>query len=876
MLVGSTRGLASKLREDDAAAAAAAVGITAAAPTASSKNPDLPAALPKKKHPLPSLPPNAQQGLLELMQPTKRSKTSNIKKEEALDEVIGRALVVSGAALEGRSLEALRRAAGILGSEEVMGPSGRWRWTRKHGKDGEEQLMEVSYVLQVLHARVLPAATGEKEEEEEDEEEEEGTAVVEGGVRLTASMLCQLCQMHWLATDEEGLGARCQGLIWELLLLRPAGAAGGGGGGSSSKLRLALLAQVLETFSVDELEPLVRRIFKEAGKANLAGDDGTMGGFASLDVYVALCLLQRWFCRPGQSPMVSELGLTPGTLQGLAAAAAAAVSSSTLTTTRFKGAGKVSGGGHQPLLLSGGATSCLGPVEAMALLKLISQGLALVGSSGKSSSSSISRSRPGHLSLFHESIAALCLHLSGRHAAFRRQLLLHLLSLLSKGGKIDADRSSTGATTTTPSPQEAYLFHRLYMAFPIDTATILREERVDASLVIRVLRQGECLLRRPCSTVVEQRMPDDVAQLCRLGLDRQRDNEAMHRLNELAHWHPYLVLRQMPVLTEILIADASPASVRPCIHAPFYFPSSSSSSAGPSSHHAKHPPFLPPVSSACGGGDIFLASFATTPAAAVAAAAATGTATSAPPNGSTPTAAAVESRLPQRIRTTFWGLAFRPDLWRAILDLVMKVPAECMAAYVTGASFEATRRLEEVMGLCALYIKLLTAQRRVDPPSPPPPPAAAAAPPTPTTTKMTAKQKKQQLQQQQLEEEQRLLAPPLAFLASNQMAPEMGVLSGEETSGFLVYMAERLLTLLQELEKYHPQTILSFLQTPDPTMGNEVRPFDVMRQTLEQRQHLPPPPPPPQPQQQQQQQQQQEGVPLPSLSLPPPRRIGFN
>eukprot|EP00624_Nannochloropsis_granulata_P002332 evm.model.NODE_2188_length_5621_cov_20.926882.2 len=246
----------------------------------------------------------------------------------------------------------------------------------------------------------------------------------------------------------------------------------------------------------------------------------------------------------------------------------------------------------------------------------------------------------------------------------------------------------------------------------------------------------------------------------------------------------------------------------------------------------------------------------------------TNTTTSAPQNGSTATTADIEIRPPKRVRTTFWGLAFRPNLWRAVLDLVMEVPPDCMATYVTGASFEATRRLEEVMELCAHYIKLLAAQQRVGSPSIPSAAAAAAVatPPIPTTTKMTAKQKKQRLQQQQLKEEQRLLAPSLAFSASNQVAPEVGVLSGEETSGCLVYMAERLLLLLKELEKHHPQTILTFLQTPDPALGREVRPFDVMRLTLEQRQHLPP-------QQQQHLQQQPQGVPLPSLSLSQPRRM---
>ena len=770
--------------------------VSESTPAPLSQPPAAPAALPVP--PTVTLSAEQDKAVRDVMMP----KTQGVSAEESPDDVVERALLASGAALETRSLAVMQRAADLLRSRHVLGPVARWQWTRKRSREGEEErLMEVSYVVQTLHDRVLAAATASPPTDDKD---------LAGVLHLTASVLCELCQMHWKATDEEGLGARCESLLWDLLLLPPVGATG-----ESSTLRLALLAQVVQTFSVDELEPLVRRIFKEAAKANLAGKLEV-----DMDVYVALSLLQRWFCRPGQSPMVAELGLLPGTLQGFSASTSAEAA---VQPHKSGGTDTYGGGGgpqHPLLLLDGGATSGLTGEAATTVMKLVLQGLALLRNG---SSSGVHHAHP-HL-LFHEAITVLCLRLSRRQPSFLAQLFVQLLASLGTG------------LPEPPAPVEAHLFHRLYMAFPGDAIRVLRERKVEAALVVRVLRQGEVLLRCPVPTVAEQRMPHDVAQLCRLGVDGNRDNEAVRSLSELVKCHPYLVLRKIHVFAEILVADASPASARPTVSAPFYYPTSA-----PAPGHGKALA-MPPASSAAGGCETVVATFGGGGGGGggggtggVSAGAAAG--------GSF--VAAVELRAPLRIRATFWGLAFRPLLWRAMLDLVMEADVACMAAYVAGQTAKATNRLQEVLAFCALYVKLMAAQQR--PPAPAPAPAAST--PTP---KQTAKQKKLQQQQQQQQEEQ-FLSPPLSSSANQQPPGEPGGLSADDTVGCLVHMAERLLLLLQELEKQYPQAVLSFLQTPDSSLGKEVTAFSVLKTTLQSQQ------PPPQQQQPQQQ-------------LPTPRKI---
>lgn len=782
----------------------------------------------------PVVPADAEQSIVDFMLPFKMRKEEKDSRDgegrSSLNKLINRALSAATEASRAELLHVLSQVACSLGSEFVTGPMGRWRWHSKYAHDGEEQLVEVSYIVQLLHRCIRSTAfsvgTGQ---------EGEDSSIEEGGARLIAKLLCQVCLMHWLAVDEEGLGARCQGLIWDLLLSCRSTPYTG----SCSNVRHALLSQVLETFSVDELEPLVQRIFKDSGKANLAGASGD-GSVESppFDVYVALSLLNRWFCRPGQSPMVTELGLSPGTRQGLAAAAAArTIPSTTSPLVSLSAQGLSDKSGH-PFLVRDGATLSLSPGDLDTVLKLVCQGLALLnGLQGNMGAQRNHSSRDGptqHLLLFHESIAALCIHLSDRHSTFRRVLMQQLLSLFKD--------------KTTPSSCEAYIVYRLYMAFPADAAIRGRGEYRDTNLMVRALCEGAALQRRPCRSTMDQSLPDDVAHLCRLGLNAQRDSDVVYRLHELAHSHPYLILQTIPALTDILTVDASPDTDRPVVRAPFYFPRPPPVKDG--SGHFE--PSLPPTSSACGGNEIFLATFASKNEAAPASALQC-------PSGPL-SSIAVELCLPRRVRATFWGLSFRPQLWRAVLDLVMEVPASCMAAYVSASSSGGLGRLEEIMALSSTYVRLLAAQERASQC----PPEGASSPPQPPD-KVKGKPKKHQLRKQPPGEQEPPLAAPLAFSALHQRPLETGVLNAVESDGCLFYMAERLLLLLRELEKHHPSPVVGFLQTPDPTLGREEKPFDVVRRRLEKIPHVPPG--------EQSHEQSRSSAPGPAVSVPQPRRV---
>lgn len=701
------------------------------------------------------------------------------------DAVVVQALRTLEVGLEGRDLPLVREAVALLESPALLAPSARAARRKRRrareeagamavdgeGEEGEE--VEVTHVLQTLRGRIEAhvAAAGA------------GQGAADGGmegvVRAAAALVARLCRRYWTAEgEEEGLGARCRALLWDLALAQ----------GPSGALRRALLEEVLESFSLDELAPLMSRLLAAAGDGN---------ALARLDPPSVLALVHRWYARPGPTPLVAEQGLVQGTLQGVAAA---------MAMQQAAAAGGAMAGNRAPVVPAAcPPMAVVKPEQVPALLNLVTQGLMWA------------QQQPSPLPEV-DALVALCLRLAARHpATFRPALLEHAIKLIGF-------KAAAGGDVTW----EAWVFYRLYLACPEEAARALHAIEAQPDETVRLLCRGEALLTRPlqaggpgaAASTWEKRMPEEVGNLCRLGADPQRDSEAFGALADVARRHPYLFLRRLPALAAVLAADASPASARgkggssPPLPAPFALPSKG----------------LPPPSSACGGLDTALATFgsaggttsggnalAAVSSGVVGAAAAAGAAAGV--FADAPAADAAASTRPAlRVRAVYWGAGFRPLLWQAMLDLVMAVPAPCLAAYLEGQGPEADRRRRELLSFCALYLQLLAVQK--------PPPAAPPKPADPVTAAPTAtpsssgKQSKKQQQQQQAAA---AAAAAVAAEQSPQQPPQPlapGQLTPEQAADCLARVAERLQCLLQTLQQGEQGAVIhTFLQAPLAALG---------------------------------------------------------
>lgn len=374
--------------------------------------------------------------------------------------------------------------------------------------------MEVLAVLHpqlVLHAPYSPAPP----------------AVLQAGY-----LACDLCCAFW---SHASLSARCHEVLWALLFAPPPSSPASPAASPRPLLRPALLSRTLRSLSADQLAGLAHGLLQHCSS--------TPEG--ALDLQSSLAVMVTYLRHPRAAPLVFEIGCSPFTTSLFAK----------LLTPKPSVAGGSQG--QAPSTLSLRTPSHLSPAEISALLTIV---LAALGPQPVP--------LPPRTRDFVSS--SLIIQLIQRNPVLCCPVAQCLLTTIrtattlapapsSSSDAMDVDDDSRPPPSSSSFAETLLL--RLYLAFPSEVAPILKTSRLDAKTIIGILCRGQQGFKlrlgdnyferrlpdvgdcqriftsaminqfnsrlRPTPVCLAADVPQDIAQLSRLGSDTRQDSESV-------------------------------------------------------------------------------------------------------------------------------------------------------------------------------------------------------------------------------------------------------------------------------------------------------------------------------------------------------------